>query len=395
MAMTRKRILIPGVSSDAGLGMIRQLVESGYEVMGADWQRLPLGLHSRYLGDVRLLPKLTDGEFGKCLVDLVRTARPDAFVPLGTTTVAIACREAMLLKNYTSFAIPDFDAYMAAFDKTLCTGECRELGIPCPATYSLEEAVEILKEGREGTTLVVKPGTDAGMASGVEYVRHADRLRESVSSCMNRYGSVTVQEYVPGDAVHMHTAALLFDRQSELVAAFTTQKLRQWPTTGGVTALSRSTDAYHLVEQVLPFFRKWQWKGAAEVEFKYDARDGRYKVIEINPRFPAYLRFAMCCGLPLARLSAEIALADARIAPLQYPSYAVGRKFVNPGLFLRTTIEEMRGSSYRLSTLGKSMRNLSGTGQAFMGMLNDPLPVLGRLLLDLHNLRKHSRRGSG
>ncbi|NMC74213.1 MAG: ATP-grasp domain-containing protein [Geobacteraceae bacterium] len=389
--MARKRILIPGVSSDAALGMIRQLVECGYEVIGADWQRLPLGLHSRHLRTVHPLPGLTDPGFGKNLVDLVRNARPDAFIPLGTATVAIASREAALLKNYTSFSIPEYDAYLAAFDKTRCSTECRKLGIPCPTAYSPEEAAGALKEGEEGVTLVVKPGTDMGMASGVEYVRHADRLQGIVSSCANRFGSVTIQEYIPGDASHMHTAVLLFDGHSELVAAFTTQKLRQWPTTGGITALSRSTDAYHLVEQVLPFFRKWQWKGAAEVEFKFDPRDGRYKVIEINPRFPAYLRFAMGCGLPLARLSAEISLADGGVAPLKYPSYAVGRKFVNPGLFLRTTLKEMRGSSNRFATLGKAVGSLSGTGQTFRGMLSDPLPVLGRLLLDLRNLRGHYR----
>jgi predicted ATP-grasp superfamily ATP-dependent carboligase len=375
--------------------MIRQLVESGYDVIGAEWRRLPFGLHSRYLRTVHLLPAPTDSEFERSLVDLVRTVRPDAFLPLDTGTVAAACRHEQLLRTVTSFTIPVYDAYMAAYDKDLCNRECRELGIPCPAAYSLEEAAAILSGSRDRATLVVKPGTDAGMARGVAYVQNAEALRQSVLSCMTRFGSVTVQEYIPGDTSHMRTAVLLFDRHTELIAAFTTQKLRQWPPTGGVTALSRSTDEFQLVEQILPFFRKWRWKGAAEVEFKFDARDGNYKVIEINPRFPAYLRFAMACGLPFARLAAALALESGNVTPLPYPSYVVGRKFVNPGLFLRTTLADMHSTSVAASAFSRAIADLAGTGQAFAGMLKDPLPMMGRLLLDvLHLWGRSSSRSS-
>lgn len=384
--MNRKRILVPGVSSDAGAGMTRQLAESGYEVIGADWRRLPFGLRSRYLRTVYPLPEPSNAEFSRSLINLVRTVRPDAFLPLGTTTVACACREAALLKDVTTVTIPGHDAYTAACDKTFCTRECRELGIPCPTVYSPDEAARALAGDRSGITLVVKPGTDAGMARGVSYVTDAATLQQSISSCLRRFDSVTIQEYIPGDASHMHTAVLLFDRHSTLIAAFTTQKLRQWPATGGVTALSRSTDEYHLVEQILPFFNKWHWKGAAEVEFKFDARDGNYKVIEINPRFPAYLRFALTCGLPLARLTAALTLEEEKVTPLTYPSYTVGMKFVNPGLFLRTAIADTRTAVAGDSPMRRAIRDLAGSGPAFAEMLTDPMPFVGRLLHDIRKL---------
>jgi predicted ATP-grasp superfamily ATP-dependent carboligase len=384
--MTRKRILVADVSSDAGSSVLRQLSESGYGLIGADWRRLPFGLRSRYLRIVHLLPKPTDIGFGRSLFDLVNSVRPDVFLPLGIYTVATACRLKQRLRSVTAINIPDYDAYLAAFDKAFCNRECRELGIPCPASYSPEEAAGILAGSRERAVLVVKPGTDAGMALGVTYVQDAEVLRRSVSLCMIRFGSVTIQEYIPGDASHMRTAVLLFDRHSELIAAFTMQKLRQWPSTGGVTALSTSTDEFHLVEQALPFFRKWRWQGVAEVEFKFDARDRSYKVIEINPRFPGYQRFAMTCGLPLARLAARLALEDENIAPLKYPSYSVGMKFVNPGLFLRTTLADMRPTSVRASALRRAIADLVGTGPAVAGMLKDPLPMIGRLQLDILHL---------
>jgi predicted ATP-grasp superfamily ATP-dependent carboligase len=80
---------------------------------------------------------------------------------------------------------------------------------------------------------------------------------------------------------------LLYSRDSRLVAAFTTAKKRQWPTTGGLTVVSRSTRDEAIIEQVKPFFEHWKWKGPAEIEIKWDALTGVNKVIEINPRVPA------------------------------------------------------------------------------------------------------------
>jgi predicted ATP-grasp superfamily ATP-dependent carboligase len=184
----------------------------------------------------------------------------------------------------------------------------------------------------------------------------------------------------------MRTVVVLFDKGNELIAAFTTHKHRQWPTTGGVTAVSVSTAEFHLVEQILPFFRKWRWRGAAEVELKYDSRDGRYKVIEINPRFPAYLRFPNICGLPLVRLAATLALGEKNTTPLKFPSYTVGKKYLNPGLFLRTIWEDLRQAPDKTGALRRAVVDLDGAESAIAGMISDSLPLLGRFLLDVGQL---------
>jgi SAM-dependent methyltransferase len=79
---------------------------------------------------------------------------------------------------------------------------------------------------------------------------------------------------------------------------------------GGVTACGISTLEQGLVDQFLPFFTNWHWRGPAEVELKRDARDGVFKVIEINPRFPGYLRLPSVCGIELAVLAARSVVGD-------------------------------------------------------------------------------------
>jgi D-aspartate ligase len=387
----RKRILVTNATDDVGLSVIRELATAGHEVVGVDLRSLPLGLRSRYLETVHTLPAPTASCFDQCLVDLVRAVGPDVFLPLGMSSVAAACRQSASLSRLTAINVPSQDAFMAAFDHAVCRTECAQLGIPCPAVHALEEAAHILADGGGRVTLVVKPRMDVGSACGVSYVNGPDALRRCVSACIAQFGGAVVQEHIPGDASAMRTVVVLFDRNSQLIAAFTTRKLRQWPPTGGLTVLSVSTAESHLVELMLPFFRKWRWRGFAEVELKVDFRDGLSKVIEINPRVPAYLPFPIACGLPLARLAAGLALGEAT-APIEFPSYAVGKKFANPRLFLRSIVAELRSGSSKAAVFQRAFADLEGTAGVMASMFVDPAPPLGRLLLGVGQiLRPRSR----
>jgi predicted ATP-grasp superfamily ATP-dependent carboligase len=304
-------------------------------------------------------------------------------LPLGTRATAAVCRLRPALERLTGLNVPAHDAFQATFDHAVCQAECVKLGIPCPRAYSLEEARDILGEGKNNTMLVVKPQTDVGASLGLNYVSNADSLLRCVADCVKRFGGAVIHEFIPGDPTLMHTALLLFDRDSRLSAAFTTRKIRQWPPSGGVTAAGISIAEKQLVEIALPFFARWRWRGPVEVECKLDPRDGRYKVIEINGRFPGYARFAMVCGLPLAVLTAGLALGGTAPRPLRFWDYEVGRKYVNPALFLRTVLADLRANPSPLAALKQAAADCAGTGAQFRSLLSDPLPVIGRLLQDV------------
>lgn len=294
-----------------------------------------------------------------------------------------ACKLEAILQRLTALNVPALDAFRATFDHAVCQAECVKLGIPCPHAYPLEEACAILAEGKGRVTLVVKPQTDVGAAIGLSYVSDVGSLRQSVAECEGSFGGALIQEFIPGDPAAMHTALLLFDRNSNLAAAFTTRKIRQWPPPGGLTAVSVSIAERCLVEQALPFFAKWRWRGPAEVEFKLDPRDGRYKVIEINGRFPAYARFAALCGLVVGRLAVELALGEAAPTAPRFPDYVVGRRYVNPGLFLRTVLADWRANPSKRAVLKRAAADCAGAGAQLRSMLSDPLPMVGRVLADV------------
>jgi len=380
--MTPRTALVSNASNDHGLAAIRALARAGFEVYGCDVRRLPMGMHSRFVKAAYVLDGSSEEALEADFLTLVRRLRPHLLLPISSRFVSATCRNSEEIHSVTAVNVPDNDAFLAAYRKDICMDECRRLGIPCPASYGLDEAIEILTRRGGETTLVVKPHFDVGAATDVSYVCDVESLRENVQACKDRYGGVLIQDYVLGGMDSMRTVVLLFSRGGKLAAAFTTRKLRHWPPTGGTTAVSLSTGESHLVDQVLPFFRKWRWRGAAEVELKFDARDESYKVIEINPRFPAYLRFAILCGLDLPVLAARLSVHSDTAPPDELPAYRVGATYLCPGLFLRSVFDEIRTGGAWGRTGYEAVRYLSRSARGILEMLADPLPLIGRALVD-------------
>ena len=141
-----------------------------------------------------------------------------------------------------------------------------------------------------------------------------------------------------------------------------------------------STHEPDLIRLVVQLFESWGWTGPAEIELKADPRDGKTKLIEINPRFGNYLAFPAACGLDLTTLAAGLALGREGAAPR---GYAIGIKRVNRGRFARSLASELRESSDRLTVLGKAWKELSGPRGHRPRELTDPLPRLGKLLREV------------
>jgi predicted ATP-grasp superfamily ATP-dependent carboligase len=364
-------------TSDAALAAIASVARAGYDVTTADVRPMPFGFTSRYARAHYVLDNRTPEHFDRALLDLVERLRPDILLPVGSRPVASCARVRSRLEHVTSFSLAPSDSLDAANDKTITIASCEELGIPCARRLSESEALGFVSQ-REGTvSVVVKPAANIGAARCVHYVSNRSELEDAVAICRARYGEPFIQEFVAGSN-GMKTIVLLFAPDTTLIAALTTAKERQWPASGGLTVVSRSTNDPELVAGVLPFFRKWRWKGPAEVELKHDATTGQDKVIEINPRVPAYLRFAAKCGLDLPAMA--VRAVRERVEPLAYPAYKVGVTYLNPGLFLKSAMHEFHRDG--ASALPRAISHLRSGFPCIVDMLRDPVPFLGRAIED-------------
>jgi D-aspartate ligase len=385
--MPGRTILVTNGLSDAGVYAAGELASAGYDVISADFGRLPFGIRSRFAREHHPVSERNAQEFAASFLDLIRRQRPAVLLPIGSRFVHAAIVYRSQIEATTAVNVPGLDAYFAAFDKRQCMAECLALGIPHPRVYPLAEAQQLLSEPHCPVTLVVKPDIDIGAACGVSYVRDGETLTQAFEQCTAAFGGALIQEYIPGGTDAMKSVTLLFAPDTRLTAAFTMQKLRQLPSEGGVTALGRSTLDENLVKQVLPFFERWQWRGGAEVELKLDARDGLHKVIEINPRFPGCLRFAAQCGLRMAEWAVTLALNGNAVPAIPYPGYADAVGYCSPGLMLESLLADRSKSSSASAILRAAAAELRLARPRFPGTLRDPLPMIGRVLHRLSGAR--------
>jgi predicted ATP-grasp superfamily ATP-dependent carboligase len=187
----------------------------------------------------------------------------------------------------------------------------------------------------------------------------------------------------------MRTVNLLFNKKNRLAAYFTTKKLRQWPTTGGISALSISTNEWELVKMVLPFFEKWKWQGPAEVELKVDARDNTPKLIEINPRFWGYIGFPARCGLNFPMIACELAKnSNARYR--EYPKYDVGIKYIDPSAYIKAVTSDIFHSNSKAASIARIVTDLKGKKVSNYVELSDFMVIIAKILLELKSMRKTS-----
>jgi carbamoyl-phosphate synthase large subunit len=104
-----------------------------------------------------------------------------------------------------------------------------------------------------------------------------------------------------------------------------------------------------LVELTAAFMRATRWRGPCEIELMRDPR-GTFFLIEINPRFPAWVYLSATAGVNLAVAVVELALGK---KPQPLPDYAAGKMFVRISIDQEASIEDFQ----QLVTTGEITRS--------------------------------------
>ncbi len=136
---------------------------------------------------------------------------------------------------------------------------------------------------------------------------------------------VVVQRYVAGEE---YNVAAIGDGHGGMIGAVAMRKLmitdkgKGW---SGVTV--GNPELLAMTEAVIAALR---WRGPLEVEFLRERESGKLYVVEINPRFPAWIHLSAGAGQNLPYACATLALGGDVPRPL--PSYRVGTMFVRISL---------------------------------------------------------------
>src|SRR5439155_1414069 len=112
-----------------------------------------------------------------------------------------------------------------------------------------------------------------------------------------------VQELVPGGGSEQGSVAA-FCREGRTLVAMTARRSRQYPVDFGLS--SCFVEAVELPELLGPARRLLELMGLSgmvEVEFKRDRRDGRDKLLDVNPRAWGWHALCQQCGVDFPLLA--------------------------------------------------------------------------------------------
>lgn len=291
-----------------GLAAARTLGRAGVPVYGVHEDRLaPAGL-SRYSVGRFVWPTAGQHEYQGQLLDGIaavaeRIGRPAVVIPTDDHAAMFVSDQADILRRWFLFPDQPPQLVRGLTDKATLHERCTALGVPV-AAGTVAATPEDLAAFAEAAVfpLVAKRGAPWLLATGrrarsTQVVRTRDELLTLDVST-----PLVLQEHIPAAAGDDWLFHGYCDKGSECLVAFTGRKLRSFPPGAGETSLGRSEPNPALESEARSLFRGLGYRGIMSLDYRYDRRDGRYKLLDFNPRTGAIFRlFQTDAGVDVVR----------------------------------------------------------------------------------------------
>jgi D-aspartate ligase len=213
----------------------------------------------------------------------------------------IAQHHARLAQTFR-LTTPAWDVVQPMFDKGLMYAHAAAIGVAAPLGYAPHDRRD-LDDIPCRFPLVLKPTerTRENAFTLAKAWRADDRAtlvaRYDEAVALVGAGAVVVQELIPGGGEAQFSYAAVC-RRGKPVAELTARRQRQYPVDFGYTSTFVETvDCPAVTEAGRRFLASLDYTGIAEVEFKHDARDGRYKILDVNARIWSWAALGPAAGV--------------------------------------------------------------------------------------------------
>jgi len=378
------KVLVTDGRSRASLAIVRSLGKRGIKVTSGE-AFVCSSFYSKYT-DKKLVYPAPDKQpdlFLKRIIETIKNDMYDIIIPVRDDANLILSEHKKELSHFTKVPIADYDTLMKGRDKAQTLKIAMDNDIPCPQTYFIEddsELKEIMNELK--FPAVIKPNRSSG-SRGIKYVLSSKELAQAYSDVQNHYGEAMVQEFIPQGGAY--GVSMLFNC-GEPRAIFTHKRLREYPNSGGPSTLRESVRFPEIEAYATTLLETLNWHGVAMVEFRVDPRDGKPKLMEINPRFWGSLQLAIYSRVDFPYLLYKMAI-DGDVEPVfEYKTGIKVRWFLLGDILWFLGIPKPN----KLKALPEFLK-FRGMGYDVLS-LRDPMPALGAILEGLKSLTLKERR---
>ncbi|GAB3278014.1 carboxylate--amine ligase [Parasphingorhabdus pacifica] len=353
----------PNALHHGGLGVIRSLGRRGVPVYAVHESRWSPAAHSRYLrGRWLWHPSIAEEE--RVVEGLFaisdRIGRRAVLCPTDDMGAIFLAERGAILRERFDFTEPPSSLPRRVAGKYSMHELCHRVGIPHAEAHLVTNSEEAFSFAeRVGYPVAAKLATPwCGISSGLpstSIVHGRDDLAELFRSKVDaESGALMLQEFVPGGRGHDWFFHGYCDGSAHCEPAYTGVKERSYPAHAGLTSLGQCVDNPALRRSATELLRKVKFHGVADLDFRYDARDGRYKLLDFNPRLGAQFRlFTNTAGIDVAFASyldltgqgipSGIPLTGRRFLVENYDPIAAGRYWSQGELGIGDWARSLRG----------------------------------------------------
>lgn len=274
--------------------------------------------------NVTIVPNLIEGDtFLSTLLSYAKEHKtPEKILLIGTndTYVELIAKNAEKLSEYYNFNYPSIEIMNTLLVKENFYATYENSGLDFPKTYIYScdgsGSIKNVKEHFSMYPLIIKPSNGVvyheidGLAK-VYKIQSEEQLEVTIKKIEDAgyKDNLIIQEFVPGDDSALYDCLFYCGKDKKAkVATFAQIGLQEHTPTGiGNCTVLVNGFAEHgypeeLIYKLKDFLESIGYQGFAEFDLKYDIRDKKYKVFEINPRQSRSGYYLCACGYNLVNL---------------------------------------------------------------------------------------------
>ena len=311
----RTPALVLGGRNHTALGVIRALARNGIP-------QFTVGAGTSYVSYCRWHRRLRsqrgDDPTPESLAGFLArlSVEPMVLIPCSDAWVAAVARLEPTLAARFPASIAPLESLDICLDKGRFADTLARLGLPHPRTICIgaSDDVRTLWDSTLRDPFIKPRNSLALRASyGVKAFRirtraeAMTRVREAQQAGLE----LMLQEYVPGPAGSHYFVDGFVDRAGAVCARFARRRIRTNAEPFGDSScmvsisLEEARAPLDILDRLLPALR---YRGVFNAQFKYDDRDGLFKLLEVNPRAWGGVSLPVSCGVNLIEMSYRDAL---------------------------------------------------------------------------------------
>ena len=312
------RILVSAGAEKQALATVRSLGRAGFAVDVLNSQHNTPAFQSRFCNEALITPPNVDEDAYLTFMLLrLRAVSTLTVLPCDDVTATLLSRHRERFEEFTQLAVPPHASLVEATDKSSLVRLAEKIGLPTPRTVHPQTRDDAIRYAQELEYPIILKGAHGWGAQHVRLVRDAAGFLPALDAiaALENGRIPMLQEFIPGTGYGVST---LF-RYGEPRALFTHARVAEYDVQSRDSPYSCPTAVScrepELVRMTVRLFAALQWHGLGMVEWRRDSRNGRFYLMEVNPRLVGSTDLAIRCGVDLPSLQCRM-VRDGDVQPV-------------------------------------------------------------------------------